>query len=81
MNVKSKNIWTAENEAKLQELLRQRAAVYDESAEELRGLLEEIIKDNVHDEMLDTFIAHASELQEALQPFSGSLSGGQVNRR
>lgn len=82
MNVKSRNVWTAEEEAKLQELLKRRAAVYEESAEELRSVLEEILENDsgVSDYVLDRFIQGAKALQDSLGPFTGSLAGGKLEK-
>lgn len=80
MNVKSRNVWTVEEEAKLQELMKRRAAVYEESAEELREILEETMGVEVQDEMLGAFIRNARKLQDALGPFTGSLAGGKPEK-
>lgn len=82
MNVKSRNIWTAEEEVKLQELMKRRAAVYEESAEELRSVLEEILENEsgIADRILDRFIQSAKILQDALGPFTGSLAGNKPEK-
>lgn len=71
MNAKSKNIWTPEEEAKLQELLKRRQVVYDESAENLRDVITATLGGDVfvHDAMLDAFIGNAENMCDALAPF------------